>query len=48
MVGKTLTGDVYLLFGKLKTRLDFQESLWKRMIQVLSTIVFICLKRYLC
>jgi len=34
-------------WDEIKRRLEFQESLWKSMIKVLPTTVFICLKRYL-
>jgi len=36
-----------VIWDEIKRRLEFQESLWKNIIKVLPTTVFICLKRYL-
>jgi len=33
-----------VIWDEIKRRLEFQESLWKNIIKVLPTTVFICLK----
>jgi len=35
-----------VIWDEIKRRLEFQESLWKNIIKVLPTTVFICLKLY--